>query len=521
MPKTGFTKDWMKEIGETIVNPDFGTAVNPDNSVSTASYETREAQDLAREDVNFLAGLAIPTIFEYMFPPVILAIWGLLLKHAGDLQRSFPKIALGIPRGHAKTTLIKLYVLYCILFTRKKFILVICGTAQKAENFVSDVISMLNEPNITSLFGRWDMGVVKNTSFLKVFGFRGRNIILAAIGAEGDIRGLNLGNDRPDIMIFDDIQSKECSEYPLQSGILERWFIATALKAGSPRGCLFIFCGNMYPGPNALLKKLKKDPNWIKFISGAILANGKALWEEHRSLQSLIEELNGDIALGHPEIFFSEVMNDTEVGINNKIDLSLLRDWKWGPDEIAQGRFIVIDPGGNKANSDATSIGYVEVFDGVPGLREVEEGIMSPGTTIRKALLMALVHNCACIACEATAYQSSLLYWFNVVAEELGIVGLQFVEIHNNHVSKNSAIMSNLRGLTAGETIIHPDVRSALTHQIVNFNPLKRENVDGLLDLLGFIHPVMHNYEHLILTPETHLITGAQSEGVTEDLHMF
>ena len=61
--------------------------------------------------------------------------------------------------------------------------------------------------------------------------------------------------------------------------------------------------------------KWKNNKNLITFISGCILANGQSLWPELRSLEELLNELKGDIDAGHPELFFSEMLNDTEVGI--------------------------------------------------------------------------------------------------------------------------------------------------------------------------------------------------------------
>ena len=74
-------------------------------------------------------------------------LWDLMKQNVKTVITN-PKIALGIPRGHGKTTLIKLFIVYCILFTDRKFILVMSATATLAENIIADVIDMLNEKNI-------------------------------------------------------------------------------------------------------------------------------------------------------------------------------------------------------------------------------------------------------------------------------------------------------------------------------------------------------------------------------------
>lgn len=503
-PKTiaqslGIENELPQEKIEVLQAQSEAEAVQEKEDVVNANFDANVIKQLAEDHLDMLAGLAMPDVFRHNFPPVLLAAWDLLKQNVENVINN-PKVALGIPRGHGKTTLIKLFIVYCILFTDRKFILVMSATATLAENIIADVIDMLNEKNIINLFGWWRTGMEKDTQALKKFGYRGRVIILAAIGAEGSVRGLNLKNERPDVEVFDDIQTKECSESQVMSESLERWMIGTAMKAKSPRGCLFLFAGNMFPGPHSILKKLKKNPTWIKFISGGILADGNVLWPELRSKESLIKEFDDDIAMGHPEIFLSEVMNDTEANINTKTDLSRIAPWKWQEYELPQGKFIIIDPSNDKKTSDAVAIGYFEVYDEKPGLRTVIEDRLSPGDTIRKALILALETNTKCIVVESNAYQYSLLYWFGVICEQIGLEGFHFVEVYTGSYSKNHRISDTLKALTAGEIILHGDVRNKVISQITNWNPMKRDNVDNILDLLSYCQRSIELYAPLMST---------------------
>lgn len=521
MPQEGFRKDWEGKLG---IEKQLEASIEPDafeEAPTEASFKKEEVIELAKQDVNMLAGLAMPAVFKVLFPKVLIAAWILLVQCIQKPGEAFDQIALGIPRGHGKTTLLKLFILFCILFTNRKFILVISSTATLAENIVADVVDMLNESNIVRLFGDWKMGAELSRQDLKKFGFRGRNIIIAAIGAGGSLRGLNIKNERPDVMIFDDVQTRECADSQVQSVALERWMIGTAMKAKSPHHCLFIFAGNMFPTPNSILKKLKTNPTWTKFISGAILADGTALWEELRSLDSLLAELDSDISMGHPEIFFSEVLNDTEAGINTNFDLAMIRDWPWQASELPQGKFVIIDPSANKIGGDDVTIGAFEVYDGTPALAELIEENLSPGNTIRRALLMCLKRGIRLIAVESTAYQYSLLYWFDVIAKQLSITGIEFVEVYSGSYSKNARITDMLKLLTAGELIVHARVKSAVMNQIANWNPLKRNNTDGILDLLAYAPRVLELYAPSIATDSSTLLLESETKDVLEDNHAF
>jgi len=477
------------------------SAVTPtiiEEPTQEVGISSADVQDAARENLDFLAALAMPTVYSFAFPPVYQSVWAWLLLYVCE-PRTFPQLALGLPRGFAKSTLMKIFLLFCILFTKKRFLLIVAATASLAENILSDVIDMLEEPNIKKVFGDWKLGIEKDTQSIKKFGYRGRDIIVAAIGAGSSMRGLNLKNRRPDVMLFDDIQSRETAESKVLSDALERWMIGTAMKAKSPLDCMFLFVANMYPTPNSLLRKLKANPNWVKFIAGGILADGTSLWEELQPIQQLLREFENDLAAGHPEIFFSEVLNDENAAANNLLDLSKLKDVPYEEGDIPAGKFIVIDPATDKLGADAVSVGYFEVHDGYPCLKELKEGRLSPGETIRTALTFALAHNCPLIAVEANAYQYSLLYWFDFMCQQLGISGVMAVPIYSGGSSKNSRILTMLKSYGAGELFVDPECRAAVHTQIVGFNPMKRENTDGLLDLLTYAPRVVAEFEEFIV----------------------
>lgn len=529
--KPGTTKNWNEQLGlqqiaqdklEETIEQDRQALLTDelDSQQTTASFPKHDVERLAKSDMNFLAGIAMPDTYQFPFPPVLMAGWELLVTSAAK-RGDFPQIALGIPRGFGKTTEIKLFILFLILFSDVKFILVACATEKHATNIIADVVDMLDEDNISGTFGNWRVGIERDTLDTKKFGYRGRNITLHGIGAGGSVRGTNIKNERPDVMIFDDVQSREDANSKIISDQLETWMFATAMKAKSPRGCLFIFAGNMFPTPYSILKKLKTNDTWVKFISGAILADGTSLWPELRSLKSLIQELDTDMAAGHPEIFFSEVLNDTEVGINTSTDLAQIKPWPWTELDQPQGKFILIDPGGGKKTSDETAIGYFEVYDGTPAFRKFISERLSPGNTVRRALLLAMQTGSRIIIVESTSYQYSLLYWFEQISSELNIEGIQFVDIYSGAYSKNSRISDMLATLTQGELILHQEVKSAVMHEIANWNPMKRDNKDNLLDILAYAPRCLEVYGAGMQTDiELHMQDG-NSLGVVQNNHAF
>ena len=483
----------------SLTQMEEGTSDNSEEvRLQEVGISTAEASAIAKADLNFLASLAMPGIFEHYWPSLFLACWNNFLVPCLYKVRDFSKLALCLPRGFGKSTFIKLLVLYAILFTKKKFILILAETATKAEAIISDIIDMLDEQNIKAVFGDWRVGVEKDTASVKKFGYRGRNIIIAGLGAGGSVRGLNLKNERPDMMIFDDVQSREDADSEIVSKGLMRWMIGTAMKAKSPKGCMFLFVANMYPTPHSMMRKLLKNSQWTKFKTGGIVMKKdggyESIWEALQPLQQLLEEFKADEESGHPEIFQAEVLNDENASVNTYVDFEKLLEYPFENDEVHQGNFIIIDPATDKANADAVSIGYFEVFEGKPVCRELDCGSFSPAENIRRALKLGLKHNCFTVFVEGVAYQSTLKFWANFLCAQMGIQGFQWVEIYPGKSSKNSRILTMFKQLTAQEQYLHPDVRNEVFAQIRGFNALRTDNVDGILDLLTYAPKVITDF---------------------------
>lgn len=496
----------QSSAGETVVN---------------AGFDRKEVIALAKEDLNFLAALALPDVFKHFFPEIHLTAWNLLREKASISIGDFSKLALGLPRGHAKTTLIKLFALYCILFTDRQFILIVCANDPLAQNFLSDVAGMLSAPNIVNVFGNWRLVIETDNAHVKKFSFLGRNIILAASG-KGAVRGLNIKNLRPDVIIMDDMQTKEDSDSPTQAENDLNWMIGTLLKLKDPRRCLYIYIGNMYHSQGCILRKLKSNPNWISFIIGAILSDGKVIWPELHSYASLMAEFANDASLGKPEIFLAEVQNDPDAGISTLININNIPQNPYHDNPVCLGKFIIIDVAGDKPlSSDDTVIGLFELYEADIVYRKVIAECLNPGDTIKKALTLAIAERANLIAVEAVAYQSSLLFWFEHFCTELHIEGIMFVPCHPKGRSKNSRILQWLKRLLPTKRpdglfdppreYLHSEVRAKVTWQISQFRQNKRDNKDDIMDTGAYAEEVSQEYGEFITIPA--LATDVSYEG--------
>jgi len=470
-------------------------------------FNSADVIEAMRTDMDFFAGVVLPEDCTLEFPGFYRWLWAQLCGVL-DKTRDFSKYAIGLPRGHGKTQVIKLLIVYAILFTSKRYILIIGSTVAKAKAILSDVADMMDGGNIQTIFGQWRFQMDSCTQEKIVFTFQGRKIILEAAGQGTAIRGSNQGNSRPDLMIFDDAQTKECAESSTEAVAFQKWFVGTALKAKSPKSCTFIYIGNMYKDLElikgqgvygCMLRNLQKSKAWVTFIIGAILADGTALWEELQPLQQLLEEYAGDVELGQEDIFIAEVLNNPSGGKSYYIDTEKIvcqRDTFGIPH---QGSFIIIDPATSKATVDKMVVNYFEMYDNRPVSIELLAEKFTAPESVSKSLELAFRRGCRLIIVESNAYQSTLCEWFRFVLEQRGIFGIEIVEMHTSK-QKTGKILRLFKSLMADEIRTSPDTDAALKFQAVAFDPTKTNNEDDILDSFAMAHQAAIEFRTLMVS---------------------
>lgn len=485
-----------------------------DTRTTDVRADSQDAIELARHDWNFFAALVNPDEFRFLFPSFYLTLFGLLTA----FRQRVEKFAIGIPRGFAKTTFVKLLCVWYILFTGKKFILIVGASEKLALNTVADICDMLSSFNIRVLFGDWRLRVEEDTKEQKVFYFRGRDIILKGVGAGTSVRGINRKSSRPDVILMDDVQTRESAENEELTDSLLRWILGTLMMTKSNEGCTYIYVGNMYP-ENCILDKFRKDPSWTSFVVGGILADGTSLWEELKPIKELIAEYDSLRELGHPEIFISEVLNSTEGGTRSGLDLSKIPEVPYYfLTTEPEGSFILIDPSSGKKDGDDCTIEHYSVIDGTPILDELVHGTFTPLETIKSALDMGLRRQTRLVCVEDVAYQGTLLFWFNHICNEQGISGFEFHPTSPKNRAKNNRIKRGLLRCIAGETYLHPDVRSKVLDQANKWDPLTVNNEDDIIDGLGYVEEVMQEYADYIVKQIFDVDSFSGSAAHTDDL---
>lgn len=185
------------------------------------------------------------------------------------------------PRGSSKSTHLSLgFALYCIVLSRKRYILEICDVYAQAALLIEAIkaelstnIRLQNDfPDACGIGRIWREGeiVTKN------------NIRVEGLGALQKLRGRRHGPYRPDLMFLDDIENDEQVRSKEQRQKLENWIYRAALPVGPPDGSMDVIWVGTVLHFDAVLVRASKKPMWrsTKFQAVVRFPDDMDLWSE-------------------------------------------------------------------------------------------------------------------------------------------------------------------------------------------------------------------------------------------------
>ncbi len=453
-----------------------------------------QAVESCKKDPNFFSRFSMPEVHEYDIPEFYTEVWFFLLQKiigVRDTLHSVFRFALGLPRGHAKTTFSKLLIAYGILFGLFDFVLIVGSSEDRAQDILDDIDGILGSDNVRKVFGDWNSprAVERDTREVKIRNFLGREVILAAVGAGTALRGINIRNRRPGFILLDDVQTKENDESPAERDRLLRWILATLLKSRDPKHCFIFYIGNMY-SEQCILKQLQNNKMWTTLITGAILADGSALWPQLHPLDNLLEEYEHDSSLGKADIWFAEIMNDPQSVTQSLFPDGSIPDSPYAEDaELeVQASFITVDPAGFRSDSDDNVVVAHKLVDDVPIITEIRAGKWDPETTILEAIDCAIDNRSTYIGIESVAYQQTLKFWMELYLDSYGLDNnILVIEIKPGIASKHSRIrawVSNV--LNNNYNVLRSVDRALILWQGIRYRAGKKNNQDDILDGCAF-----------------------------------
>jgi hypothetical protein len=204
-----------------------------------------------------------------------------------DALPSDESIMIEAFRGSAKTTIVRWYVLWLILYKKEPYIVVQSFEDTLSKGWVREVAKMLVLPEIVSNYGimfpmnmkREDMAKGSMGSFESTNGVK-----IEARGLGGTIRGANTFSKdgesvRPTLLILDDIDVEKSVQNETIIDQNERKIIGETMGALDPARRRVIFLGNVINEDGVVPRFKKRYKNeWRIFSQWIYDENGACVW---------------------------------------------------------------------------------------------------------------------------------------------------------------------------------------------------------------------------------------------------
>jgi hypothetical protein len=464
--------------------------------------ETNVILKLLRTSGEFIIEFFLSDSLDMEVPQFHEEIWGLLTDQEKE------RVLLAIPRGHAKTTLAKLCVIWYWLFTSHRFCVYLSNTAAIAKGACRDIIEWLSHPNFIQIFGVIKMVKHSDNEGLWIFDLptgngRIKRCILRALGQGQQMRGINIDNQRPDLAIVDDVEDNDNTASETQQKKLDQWMYGPFLQALAQKRKV-LWLGNML-SKTSLLSRQSRNPAWNPVVFGCLVKGPdgflRPLWPQRWTIEQLMESFREYKAMGLVETWMCEMMNMPGHGENGFTADQLHYAPAPDPSEI-RAAWITIDPAfGLKAHNDESSIAVHVIPRGsnIPVTLTPVHGRWTETQLYHRTLEIAAYWNAWTWGIEAVAAQKVLLTLFDMLQTVVGLPGRAvFVPLTAGRGDPKIARIRAFVSLLADKkwAIAEDDVD--LTTQILGLDLRKKDQEDDIADSAAYGPSMWEEFQGLI-----------------------
>lgn len=469
----------------------------PDDLLTQVQVNVGELNSALRHNNEFFIHFNLQDQATYDVDPFQIELMDLMMRS------EISQLVIAIPREHAKTTIAKLAVLKHFLYTDYDFIIYVSNTHAIAANACKDIVGFMQEENFMQIFGRVEFTTQRQEEGTYDFRIGKKRCILKALGAGQQIRGLNVGNRRPQMAIVDDLEDNTNTATKSLQDKLRKWFYGPFYKALEKARKRIIHIGNLI-ATTCLLSDHLKSPFWQSVRLGAILSDGTPLWKSKYTIQELREEYRQYQHEGLTHVWLAEMMNIPVPGGGSIVDLSMVdyRPMVFPSDEFNMG-CITVDPAiSEKTWADKFAVvahAYIPDYDQwMPVEFEHKRATEDPMEIINIAVEMCCRWGFSLIGVESGSFQTVLQYYFKHYLLQNDIQGIEVVGIPA-FGSKSARIAAWGKFLAEKDGCL-PEGDTEFTEQFARFDQQKRDNDDDLIDAGCMIVYMIAEYGGLMTT---------------------
>jgi len=310
-------------------------------------------------------------------------------------------------------------------------------------------------------------------------------VTVLAMGITGQIRGFNLDDYRPDLIIADDIQTEEnvgTPEQRIKTSNLFHGGLVNSLAAATdiPHAKVVLLQTPMHS--EDIVETCLKDPGWVYARFGIFDEQGQSRWEARWPTEEMKKKKETETKMGRYSLWMREKECKVVRSEYKTFNTKMLKYWDILPSGMKKAGGI--DPASSdNPDADDNCVLTAGTWDGLVYVcaYSAERGEM-PDITANHFFNQVLEFRPQTFAVESIAYQRVLAWYLEEEMKKRRI----FVPIHKiqDKRKKSDRIIQAISGfLHYGRLVVHPSM-TKLIQQLEDYDPLI-EMHDDVLDALA------------------------------------
>ncbi|MHB0978384.1 MAG: phage terminase large subunit family protein [Minisyncoccota bacterium] len=321
-------------------------------------------------------------------------------------------VAIESYRGSAKTTRLRIFTSKRIAYGISRTILYMSDTETHAAKSLEWIKRNVEHNTLWARTYQLSPGKKwTETDIEIVHGAFGHTVRVLALGITGQVRGINIDDHRPDLIVGDDLENEENTATPEQRGKISKLFFGAVEKSLVPASenidAKLVLLGTPLHR-DALVEVCRQDQNWVSRRYSCFDTRGQSRWEDRFSTEVLLRDKQSHIQRNQLHLWMREMECKVVATETCYFKLEWLRYWEVLPDNLTV--VIGIDP----ASSDSPDADFQAVIVlGIAGKRryimeyEQVRG-QDPDELMARIIPLIKHHRPISIGVETVAYQKTL-----------------------------------------------------------------------------------------------------------------
>ena len=203
-------------------------------------------------------------------------------------------VAIESYRGSAKTTRLRIFTSKRIAYGISRTILYMSDTETHAAKSLEWIKRNVEHNSTWAQTYRLSPGKKwTETDIEIVHGAFGHTVRVIALGITGQVRGINIDDHRPDLIIGDDLENEENTATPEQREKVSKLFFGAVEKSLVPASenidAKMVLLGTPLHR-DALVEVCRKDPNWVSRRYSCFDTRGVSRWEDRFPTEVLTKD---------------------------------------------------------------------------------------------------------------------------------------------------------------------------------------------------------------------------------------